>query len=98
MSLYSSPQVGTGGTSFGQEAEEAAKLEAHTVAEPEAAYELVLRRLLAPKTEETLEEQGDEDDDMLGEEETTQEGRRPAVGILLSWKEPWTFLAKLRAW
>ena len=98
MSLYSSPQVGTGGASFGQEAEEAAKLEAHTVAEPEAAYEPVLRRLLAPKTEEALEEQGEDDEDMLGEEEVTQEGRRPAVAILLSWKEPWTFLAKLRAW
>lgn len=98
MSLYSSPQVGTGGASFGQEAEEAAKLEAHTVAEPEAAYEPVLRRLLAPKTEEALEEQGDDEEDMLGEEEEKQEGRRPAVAILLSWKEPWTFLAKLRAW
>jgi dynein light intermediate chain 1 len=98
MSLYSSPQTGTGGASFGQEAEEAAKLEAHTIAEPEAAYEHVLRRLLAPRTEETLEEQGDDEEDMLGDEEVTQEGRRPAVAILLSWKEPWTFLAKLRAW
>ena len=98
MSLYSSPQVGTGGASFGQEAEEAAKLEAHTIAEPEAAYESVLRRLLAPRIEETLEEQGDDEEDMLGEDEATQEGRRPAVAILLSWKEPWTFLAKLRAW
>jgi dynein light intermediate chain 1 len=98
MSLYSSPQIGTGGASFGQEAEEAAKLEAHTVAEPEAAYEHVLRRLLAPKIEEALEEQADDEEDMLGEEEAPQEGRRPAVAILLSWKEPWTFLTKLRAW
>jgi dynein light intermediate chain 1 len=98
MSLYSSPQVGTGGASFGQEAEEAAKLEAHTIAEPEAAYEPVLRRLLVPKTEEAIGEQFDDEDNMLGTEEPTQEGRRPAVAILLSWKEPWTFLSKLRAW
>ena len=98
MSLYSSPQVGAGGASFGQEAEEAAKLEAHTIAEPEAAYEPVLRRLLAPKSEGALEEQADDDEDLLGEEAEKQEGRRPAVAILLSWKEPWTFLAKLRAW
>lgn len=98
MSLYSSPQIGTGGASFGQEAEEAAKLEAHTIAEPEAAYEPVLRRLLAPRTEEAIEEQGDDEQEMLGLEESTPEGRRPAVAILLSWKEPWTFLSKLRAW
>jgi dynein light intermediate chain 1 len=98
MSLYSSPQVSTGGASFGQEAEEVAKLKAHTVAEPEAAYEPVLRRLLAHRIEETIEEQGDDEQEMLGLEEPTQEGRRPTVTILLSWKEPWTFLSKLRAW
>lgn len=98
MSLYSSPQVGTGGASFGQEAEEAAKLEAHTIAEPEAAYEPVLRRLLAPKVEEAVEEQDDDEQDMLGGEPPKPEGRRPGVAVLLSWKEPWTFLSKLRAW
>lgn len=98
MSLYSSPPIGTGGASFGSEAEEAAKLEAHTVAEPEAAYQTVLGRLLAPQYEELLEEQGDDEQDMLGTEAPAQEGRRPAVAILLSWKEPWTFLSKLRAW
>jgi dynein light intermediate chain 1 len=98
MSLYSSPPVGTGGASFGQEAEEAAKLEAHTIAEPEAAYEPVLRRLLAPRAEEASEEQDEDDQDMLGAETVKEEGRRPAVAILLSWREPWTFLAKLREW
>jgi dynein light intermediate chain 1 len=98
MSLYSSPQVGTGGASFGQEAEEAAKLEAHTIAEPEAAYEPVLRRLLAPRAEEASEEQDEDDEDMLGAEIVKDEGRRPAVAILLSWREPWTFLSKLREW
>jgi dynein light intermediate chain 1 len=98
MSLYSSPQVGTGGASFGQEAEEAAKLEAHTIAEPEAAYETVLRRLLAPRAEEASEEQDEDDQDMLGAETVKEEGRRPAVAILLSWREPWTFLSKLRQW
>jgi dynein light intermediate chain 1 len=98
MSLYSSPQVGTGGASFGQEAEEAAKLEAHTIAEPEAAYEPVLRRLLAPRAEEASEEQDEDDQDMLGTEIVKEEGRRPAVAILLSWREPWTFLARLREW
>ena len=98
MSLYSSPQVGTGGASFGQEAEEAAKLEAHTIAEPEAAYEPVLRRLLAPRAEEASEEQDEDNQDMLGAEIVKEEGRRPAVAILLSWREPWTFLSKLREW
>ena len=98
MSLYSSPQVGTGGASFGQEAEEAAKLEAHTVAEPEAAYEPVLRRLLAPRAEEASEDQDEDEQDMLGAEIVREEGRRPAVAILLSWREPWTFLSKLREW
>lgn len=98
VTLYSSPQVGTGGASFGQEAEETAKLEAHTIAEPEAAYEPVLRRLLAPKAEEISAEKDEDENDMLGAEESTQEGRRPAIAILLSWKEPWTFLSKLRAW
>lgn len=98
MSLYSSPQAGTGGASFGQEAEEAAKLEAHTIAEPEAAYEPVLRRLLAPKVEEASEEQDEDGQEMLGEQGNVQEGRRPGVAILLSWREPWTFLSKLRAW
>ena len=98
MSLYSSPPVGTGVASFGQEAEEAAKLEAHTIAEPEAAYEPVLRRLLAPRAEEASEEQDEDDQDMMGDELVKEEGRRPAVAILLSWREPWTFLSKLRQW
>lgn len=98
MSLYSSPQIGTGGASFGQEAEEAAKLEAHTVAEPEAAYEPVLRRLLTPRAEETNEDQDQDDQDMLGADAVKEAGRRPAVAILLSWREPWTFLSKLREW
>ncbi|KAL1589992.1 hypothetical protein WHR41_01409 [Cladosporium halotolerans] len=98
MTLYSSPQVVTGGASFGQEAEEAARLETHTVAEPEAAYEPVLRRLLAPRKEETSHEQGEEESEMLGVDEKIEEGRRPGVAILLSWREPWTFLSKLRAW
>ncbi|KAM0722656.1 hypothetical protein Q7P37_002097 [Cladosporium fusiforme] len=98
VTLYSSTQAGTGGASFGQEAEEAAKLEAHTIAEPEAAYEPVLRRLLVPRTEEATAEQADDDQDMLGTEGQTEEGRRPAVAILLSWREPWNFLSKLRVW
>lgn len=99
VTLYSSTQAGTGGASFGQEAEEAAKLEAHTIAEPEAAYEPVLRRLLVPRTEEATAEQGQDDDDMLGSDgQTEEEGRRPAVAILLSWREPWNFLSKLRVW
>lgn len=96
--LYSSTQVGTGGASFAQEAEEAAKLEAHTIAEPEAAYEPVLRRLLAPRTEDATVEQKEDDQDMLGSDGQTEEGRRPAVVILLSWREPWNFLSKLRVW
>lgn len=96
VTLYSPSQAGVGPGSYGQEAEEAARLEVHTVGEAEAAYDPVLRRLLAPKAEEADGEGREENDDML--EHAEKEGRRPAVAVLLSWKEPWLFLERLRAW
>ena len=96
VTLFSPPaQQGAG--MLGNEAEEVGKVEVHTFPEPEAGYEKVLRRLLKEKrerqvvgsTEGGVGEEGKEDQD---------EGRRPGVSILLSWKEPWVFLDKLRRW
>lgn len=97
VTLYTPAAAGVGG--FGQEAEEAAKLEVHTVGEPDAAYEPVLSRLLKPRVEETEGGDREVEESMLGDEgESAGTGRRPVVVVLLSWKEPWLYLEKLRAW
>nr|POF06973.1 hypothetical protein CFP56_31597 [Quercus suber] len=93
VTLYSPPQQGAG--LLNAESEEAAKLELHTIPEPEKGYEQTLRKLLEPQGGR------DEDDDMLedgGFDDGEKEYFRPAVAILLSWKEPWRFLELLRRW
>ncbi|TKA67860.1 hypothetical protein B0A55_08411 [Friedmanniomyces simplex] len=98
VTLYSPPQQSAGvGVLLGGEAEEVARLEVHTLPEPEVEYERTLRRLLEVK--EKKEGDGEDvDDGFAGGTEKTEEGRRPAVCLLLSWKEPWRFLSLLRRW
>lgn len=93
VTLFSPPQQSTGMLSA--ECEEVARLELHTVPEPEQGYERTLRKLLEVHLD------GDEEEDDLDNEGLTsgdKEHRRPAVAILLSWKEPWRFLDVLRRW
>ena len=99
MTLYSPPtQQGMG--MLGQEAEEVAGLELHTLPEPEMAYEQTSRRLLGPdeKKENANANETDGDEAFAGGDVPKEERRRPAVAVLLSWKEPWRFLSLLRRW
>ena len=106
VSLFSPPSVqglgaggggggGGGAGLLGAEAEEVAKVEVHTVPEAEVGYEETLRGLL--RVRKTGRDDG-EVEVPEGEGEDEGEGRRPAVCILLSWKEPWLFLSQLRRW
>nr|POF22111.1 hypothetical protein CFP56_36198 [Quercus suber] len=93
VTLFSPPQQSAGMLSA--ESEEAARLELHTVPEPERGYEQTLRRLLEPRAgrdeeDDTIEDDGLKDDD--------KDDSKPAVVILLSWTEPWRFLELLRRW
>ncbi|KAK3072585.1 hypothetical protein LTR53_006539 [Teratosphaeriaceae sp. CCFEE 6253] len=98
VTLYSAPQQQSAGYGLlGGEVEEVVKLEVHTLPEPEVDYERTLRRLLMPKVEKDQRNQGDGDDFASGDA-ASGEGRRPAVALLLSWKEPWRFLTLLRRW
>ncbi|KAK5701136.1 hypothetical protein LTR17_022858 [Elasticomyces elasticus] len=100
VTLYTPLQQGGAGLGLlGSESEEAVKLDIHTVPEAEEGYERTLRRLLEVK--KGKDEGGMEDADegfTGGDVKVDVEGRRPAVAILLSWKEPWKFLALLRRW
>lgn len=103
VTLYSLPQHTAGLVSMlGAEAEEAARVEVHTLPEPDGAYEETLRGLMEVKWKVEAE-------DELGMHQDLQDGyasglapkgdtRRPAVALLLSWKEPWRFLNLLRRW
>ncbi|KAK4561532.1 hypothetical protein LTR86_004850 [Recurvomyces mirabilis] len=95
VTLYSPPQQ-TAGMLLGGEAEEAVRVEVHTLPEPEGVYEGTLRRLLAVKSEG----RGDGVEDDVGGEVGSREVRppRPEVCLLLSWKEPWVFLSLTRQW
>ncbi len=101
VTLYSPPQQSAGvAVLLGGEAEEVARLEVHTLPEPDAEYERTLRRLL--EVRERKEGDGEEADDGSSggpaRGGAVGEGRRPAVCVLLSWKEPWRFLSLLRRW
>ncbi|KAK5108100.1 hypothetical protein LTR62_008754 [Meristemomyces frigidus] len=95
MTLYTPPQQNGG--ILGAEAEEAVRLEVHTVPEPEAVYEGTLRRLLEARVEQeqdaVMDEQG-----IPGVERNAEGARRPHVSLLLSWREPWRFMSLLRQW
>lgn len=95
VTLYSPPAVQGAGL-LGAEAEEAARVEVHTLPEAEEGYEGVLRRLLNGEKDGKRENDVD-DDDATGPTQH-EEARRPAITLLLSWKEPWRFLALLRRW
>ncbi|KAK1819047.1 hypothetical protein LTR12_006493 [Friedmanniomyces endolithicus] len=100
VTLYSPPQQSAGvAVLLGGEAEEVARLEVHTLPEPDAEYERTLRRLLEVGKRRNGDGE-DADDGALGGSATgaDREGRRPAVCVLLSWKEPWRFLSLLRRW
>lgn len=102
VTLYTPAPLGVGG--FAQEADEAARVEVHTIPDAEAGFEPVLRRILVPRMEEK-DAAEDEEEGGGGELDSLERasgkekhGRRPSVAILLSWNEPWLFLDQLRAW
>ncbi|TKA41814.1 hypothetical protein B0A54_08240 [Friedmanniomyces endolithicus] len=100
VTLYSPPQQSAGvAVLLGGKAEEVARLELHTLPEPDAEYERTLRRLLEVRKRRDGDGE-DADDGALGGSAmgADREGRRPAVCVLLSWKEPWRFLSLLRRW
>ncbi|KAF2857428.1 hypothetical protein K470DRAFT_301388 [Piedraia hortae CBS 480.64] len=84
LTLYSLQRQSVG--ALGAESEEAAKLQIHTLPEPDVAYVDVLRRVLERKVATA---DGDE---------VEEESHEPAVVVLLSWKKPWLFLDLLRKW
>nr|OQO23093.1 hypothetical protein B0A51_10677 [Rachicladosporium sp. CCFEE 5018] len=96
LGLWSAASVGVGG--FAGEADEVGRVECHTFPQAEVGFEGLLRRVLGGRHGEKSGAD-DEDADLLEKSEGQDEaGRRPAVTILLSWKEPWLFLDQLRAW
>ena len=96
VTLFSPPVQQAVGL-LGGESEEVARIECHTFpSEANGAFEHTLRRILQRKTSgaDTSEHEESPQDD----QENLQASRTPSVAILLSWKEPWTFLDRLRAW
>ncbi|KAK4544727.1 hypothetical protein LTR36_003976 [Oleoguttula mirabilis] len=99
VTLYSAPQQTAGVAGLlGGEAEEVARVEVHTLPGTEGAYERTLRRLVAGKKQERGEVEVEAEDDFGKDDAQKEEARRPAVALLLSWKEPWRFLDLLRRW
>lgn len=102
VTLYSPPQKSEIGGGLGGEVEEAAKVEVHTIPEAKVEYLPSLRRFLElrGKEEEASDPSAEEGNDFGGDTKhyTESEQRRPAVCLLLSWKEPWNFLKQLRHW
>ncbi|KAK5719437.1 hypothetical protein LTR15_007961 [Elasticomyces elasticus] len=100
VTLYTPPEQQGGGLQgfLGGESEEAVRLDIHTVPEAEEGYERTLRRLLEVRKGKDEGTEGDVDEGFAGGDVKVEEGRRPAVALLLSWKEPWKFLALLRRW
>jgi dynein light intermediate chain 1, cytosolic len=98
VTLYTPPRQGAG--LLGGEAEEAVSLEVHTVPDPEPVYDGTLRRLLQPPKKTNQQNEEDDVGFAAGEGigEGTEEEVRPAICLLLSWKEPWRFLGLLRRW
>lgn len=95
--LYSPPQQsGAGVQVLGAEAEEAARVEVHTLPDASEQYEGTLRRLLRGKAGADA---ASADGELLnsGNGERDEE-ERPGVCVLLSWKEPWNFLHQLKRW
>ncbi|OQN95672.1 hypothetical protein B0A48_18196 [Cryoendolithus antarcticus] len=100
LGLWSAASVGVGG--FVGESDEVGRVECHTFPQAEVGFEGVLRRVLRRVLTGGDEgrERADEDDESVLERPQGEgaAGRRPAVTVLLSWKEPWLFLDQLRAW
>jgi len=100
MILFSPPQQGVG--VLGSESEEVARIEVHTIPEPELAYEQTLRRILHPGKEKKEDDEADIADAAeafaTGAGSGRAEPRRLSVAILLSWKAPWQFLRLLKRW
>ncbi|KAI5362125.1 Putative dynein 1 light intermediate chain [Septoria linicola] len=103
VTLYSPPQQsGTGVQVLGAEAEEVARLEVHTLPDATEEYAATLRGLLQRKKRQQQQQLdgeaagGEVDDNDEGSDVVEQ--RRPAVCVLLSWKQPWKFLDQLKKW
>lgn len=101
VNLFSPPTQGAGGAGLlGGEAEGVAKVECHCFpGEPEKGFEAMLRRILQTKRVRHDHGEGEQEQNEMVEE-TAEEasGDLPSVVILLSWHQPWTFLATLRTW
>jgi dynein light intermediate chain 1 len=98
MTLYSPPQQsGTGVQVLGAEAEEAARLEVHTLPDAAVQYAATLRALLKQKSASAEEEDTAQGETADGQGEVVDQFK-PGVCILLSWKEPWKFLQQLKQW
>ncbi|KXT10813.1 hypothetical protein AC579_2964 [Pseudocercospora musae] len=97
VTLYSPPQQsGTGVQVLGTEAEEVASVQIHTLPDAKEEYVGTLRRLL--KNEQKQKEEDEIADVELDGGKDSVEERKPAVCILLSWKQPWQFLQQLTRW
>jgi dynein light intermediate chain 1 len=97
-----SPPAAQGGGVLSAEAEEAARVLVHTIPSPDREFAPLLQRLLSISDSEGQDVDADTSDEVGqepavdGEEKRTTQ--RPAVCILLSWKEPWKFMTQLRDW
>ena len=99
-----------GGSRFGglTDSEPLARLEVHTIDEPDAGYVPVLRRLLNKHSKRRRDGREDADEEIVrdgldglngaAEQEDGPEKKRPSVVILMNWREPWRFLEQLRTW
>jgi dynein light intermediate chain 1 len=97
-----SPPAAQGGGVLSAEAEEAARVLVHTIPSPDPEFAPLLQRLLSTSAAEDQAEEAEKSDE-IGEEpavdgEDKRTTQRPAVCILLSWKEPWKFMTQLRDW
>lgn len=100
VNLFSPPTQGASAAMLGSEAEEAAKVECHCFpGEPEKGFEAMLRRILHTKKVRQASAGEEEGNEMVEDEGNKgEQGDLPSVAILLSWHQPWGFLATLRTW
>jgi dynein light intermediate chain 1 len=97
-----SPPAAQGGGVLSAEAEEAARVLVHTIPSPDQEFAPLLQRLLSVSDADEQAVEAEIGNEMGQEPVVEGEGKRttqrPAVCILLSWKEPWKFMTQLRDW